>query len=100
MSVIYELDRRVRVVPLERLRARGHEYHVVLSPHRKERRLVLSEILLKLGIHLHVGPVIHQELKLDLGVTGPRHEVVVQMVRLRGDRRRVRRAMLVLQGRD
>ena len=99
VPVVDKLDRRVRVIPLVRLRARGDEDRVVLTPNRKKRWLVLAEILLELGIQLYVVLVVHQQPELDLGVARTRHKVVVEMIRLGGDRRRVGRSVLVLNAR-
>src|SRR5476649_2167045 len=39
---------------------------IVLAPNRESRRQILAEELLKLGIKLHVGFVVSDEIELDL----------------------------------
>jgi len=66
MPGIQHLNCGVRIVPPVRRRPSGDKKGVVLSPNRKERRFVLPEIRLKLGIQLHVRRVVEKQIQLDL----------------------------------
>jgi len=61
----------VRVVALKRLGPGRQKEWVVLPPNREQRRLVGSEILLKLWIERNVAGIIQEQVELDLIIAGP-----------------------------
>src|SRR5262249_34972297 len=93
---IEEADDRTRNIALERLGARRQEERVVLAPRREQRRPVLAEVVLELGIQREIAGVIEEEVELDLVVAGPREQRRVERIALRRDQGLVLHTMRVL----
>src|SRR5262249_9058798 len=66
-----EMQLGARVVALERFGARRQEERIVLSPYRKQGRLLRAEIFLKLGIESDVAGVVQKQVELNLVVPRP-----------------------------
>ena len=65
VSMQVKLD--LRQVALVGMRAVGGKDHVVLAPDDQRRRLMLAEVCLDLRIQRQVGPVVVEEVHLDVG---------------------------------
>ena len=68
MAGVEEMKLQVGQIALVRMRAIGGENLVVLAPDDQRRRLMLAEISLDGGIERQVGPVVVEEVELDLVV--------------------------------
>ena len=77
---VVEMHLSVRVVALERFRARGQKEWIVLAPYGKQRRLLGAEIFLELGIQRDVAGIVQKEVKLDLVIAWPRQQRGVELV--------------------
>ena len=75
-----EVDFGVGQVALECLGTGGDERRVVLAPHGHERRLVVAQILLELGIESHVRAVVENQVVLHLGAAGQVDVVEIEAV--------------------
>lgn len=73
-------------VSLVRLRARGNEERVILTPDREQRRLLLAKILLEAGVSIDIVTIVVENVELDVGVPRARDECGVESVAQRVDR--------------
>ena len=83
-------------VSLVRLRTGWDEDDVPFAPHRQDRHLAFTNILLELWIERHVGLVVHQQLELDVLVSRAVHEHLIEIVSCGIDNIEVRLAFGVL----
>ena len=60
--------------PLECLRSRGQKKRIVLAPHREERRLVGSKVLLKGRVKRDVAFIIPEQIELNVIRASAGHE--------------------------
>src|SRR5690242_7123575 len=66
MTGVEAMELRPREIPQVRLASLPGEEEIVLIPEDDRFRLLLPEECLPLGIELHIGPVIVEEVELDL----------------------------------
>src|SRR5215469_7071049 len=97
VTCINEMDFGVRNIPLVGLSARGQKERVVLAPDGEERRLVFSEIALKLRIEIHVACIVEEKVELRFMSAGTRQIKVVERAPIGRNKRFFRRAMHVLK---
>src|SRR5271156_112290 len=70
---------------------------VVLTPHNQRSRLVLAKERLKVRIQGHVGPIVVEEVELDVSVAGPIEQGLVVHPVVGTDARDVADAVGVLE---
>src|SRR3984893_10791267 len=99
MSRVEELHRGLGNIALECLRTCREEERIILSPNRQERRLILSEILLKLWIKRDVAGVVLKKVQLKFIRAGRREVKIIQRAAVRRNLAGVRNAVRVLEGR-
>src|SRR5580693_887056 len=99
MSRVKELHRGVGDIALECLCSGGEEERVTFSPNRQERRLILSEILLKLWIKRDVIGVVLEKVQLKFIRAGTREIKVIQRAAVWRNQAGVRNAVRVLESR-
>src|SRR5262245_18912466 len=96
VSRVEEHDLRVLDVTSERLRPWRQEERVSLAPDCQPRWLMPAKILLELRIHLDVARVVEEQIQLDFMRAGSGHVVVVEVVAVGRNQRRVLDAGRVL----
>jgi hypothetical protein len=93
---VQQVQLNVLQITLVGRRTIGDEDLVILAPQYEHCRLVLAEVGLPLRIERHIGPVVVEEIELNLLVTGAIEEGLIVSPRVRADERQIRYAMCVL----
>src|SRR6267142_1568106 len=93
---VEEANDSLGIVPLERLSTSGDKERVVLAPHRQERRLVGSEVILERRIQRYVALVVAEEVELHFISAGTRQVKIIEVLAVRRHQCRVGNAVRVL----
>src|ERR1700689_3233665 len=70
MSSIYDVDFRLGNVAAIRLRLRGVERRLILAPDHQQTWLLLAHPSVPLGVSVHVGAVVVEEVALNVALAG------------------------------
>lgn len=97
MACINESDHGVGQILLERLSTRRDKENVVLAPDSGQWHLRLSEVFVEVAVEADVVLIIHEQIKLDLLVTGPLQQRIVQIVRCRSNQFDAWSSILILE---
>ena len=77
MAGVEQVKLEVSKIPFIRMRAIGWKDKVVLAPDYKRRRLTISEPLLYLGVERQVGPIVIENVQLDIVAARPVKERLI-----------------------
>ncbi len=77
MAGVDEMKLNLGKIALVGMCAVGGEDKVVLAPDDQRWRLVFAEISLDSGIERQVGPVVVEQIKLDIVVAGPIEQCLI-----------------------
>src|SRR5262245_26771211 len=89
VSRVKERNPRALDILLERLCASRQEERIPVAPDGEQWRLVLAKVPLERRIHFDVARVVEKKIQLYVVRTRSSHVVVVQVVAVRRNQRRV-----------
>src|SRR5688572_13947460 len=89
MSRVEDMKLRRGKIAKIRMRALLGKYLVVLAPDDQRRRLALAEELLKLRIERHVGPVVIEQVELNVFIARPIQQRLIVNPVVRADARQI-----------